>query len=542
MRRSNPKVKTPTGTYIGNWNGNIEEYLGIRYCDFQGPWKPARELPENNDAQFNVREFSPACIQPFDPCVYASQGKMSSRECLTLNLWTKSTENIKKPVMVYFYGGGFTTGGNNDPALHGKNFVRRIPEGEDVVLITVNYRLGIFGSMELSFLDGYTEEYDDCNSLWVLDQIEALKWVNKNVRAFGGDPDNVTIFGQSAGSMSVSWLAANPRANKYFHKGIMQSGIPFFAITTVENKISVAQNICKDLGIHSIDDLISKDDAYWLKNYPGEYKKYAPLMSPRAGDKNLPSDFWNQFVGGNAKDIKLMIGCCTGELDMYVYKSKQFPERKSIEDILKISDDHYRLFGEADGLLSSIPYRKQIMEYVSRGENLDEKQKRAIDVYNLFSGQLGVYYYADAQSKWNKDTYVYLYDYVPEGKELSTENAISEPSPWNRPPHCAELAVLFDNPEVAYSEYSQWWVGYGGGKPIDRYDRSKLPEGLTEKMIMTWYSFAKNGTPDNDLIPKWEPYEKEHKNTMIINSDWNIVSDPLREAMDVFSEARPIGE
>ena len=539
------RIATPTGTYIGHKNGVADEFLGIKYGKFVGPWKRLAALDTTEKDEFICAEHSPACIQPPDPCVYASAGKLAVEDSITLNLWTKDSGNhsFAKPVMVYFYGGGFVEGGNVDPAIQGENFVAATPEGEDAVLITVNYRIGIFGGMDLSFLEGYSEEeYGECNNIWILDQISALQWVHDNVAYFGGDPDNVTIFGQSAGSMSVAFLSVLPEANKLFHKGIMESGIPFFAVAEVGKKLQVAKNICADLGITTIEELISKDDDFWRENYSKEFRNNASLMPPRCFDKTLPADFWNRFIHGAAKDIPLMIGCGNGELDMYAYKRGSFPERVSVEEAVQTAYKHWEDFGIDKGSLNPLLHKDLVEKYVSNGKNEEDTFQRAVDIYNLFACGLGCIYYAEAQSKWNKNTYLYSWNWVAEGEDIVTPGTHGEISPWKRAPHCAELGVVFGHPDVAYPEYSMWWLGWSGCKVEKRYDPANVPEGLIQQAMRTWYNFAKTGDPNNEYIPEWKPYDTESRYTMTVNPEWRLEKDPFKEARETFAEARPYGE
>ena len=142
----------------------------------------------------------------------------ASEDCLTLNVWTPALDGQKRPVMVWIHGGAFIAGAASRPTTEGAILARR----GDVVVVTINYRIGALGFLELDEIGG--EEYALSGNAGLLDQILALEWVRDNVEAFGGDPGNVTLFGESAGAISVSVLLALPRARRLFHKVIAQSG------------------------------------------------------------------------------------------------------------------------------------------------------------------------------------------------------------------------------------------------------------------------------------------------------------------------------
>ncbi len=162
-------------------------------------------------------------------------------DCLYLNVWTPGLDGARRPVMVWIHGGGFTSGGGSEPVYSGAALASR-----DVVVVTINYRLGALGFL---YAPDLADESDStCANFGILDQIAALEWVRDEIAAFGGDPDNVTIFGESAGGMSVGTLMGSPMAAGLFQKAILQSGAAHNALTVDEASINAAA-FAKALGV-----------------------------------------------------------------------------------------------------------------------------------------------------------------------------------------------------------------------------------------------------------------------------------------------------
>lgn len=211
-----PRATVQEGTLIGRQEGGIRTFLNIPYAA-----PPVGELrwrepgaPSPWDGERDASEFGPACTQgvpsrmPDFPI---------SEDCLTLNIWAPATQSGPLPVMVWIHGGGFTYGTGRDPNFDGTNLARK-----GVILVTINYRLGTLGFMAHPELTKESPNNASGN-YGILDQIAALRWVQQNISAFGGNPDNVTIFGESAGSGSVNILQASPLAKGLFHRVIGQS-------------------------------------------------------------------------------------------------------------------------------------------------------------------------------------------------------------------------------------------------------------------------------------------------------------------------------
>ena len=322
---SDAAVSAPSGTYVGHDNEGVQEFLGIRYAAPAERWKAPTDVETTAEDKFVADKWGPCCIQPYDEVETASQGELSE-DCLNLNIWTKDVNTEDKPVMIFIHGGGFMNGGSHDPMYYGDTMVRNLGENEDMVFVSINYRTNIFGSIDLTQIDGYTDEYSDSINLWMLDVIQSLKWVNENVEAFGGNPDNVTLCGQSCGGMAISYLLAKEDTHKYFQKAIIQSGTPFICQTTKEKKVQIAKDVCDAVGAKSLDDFLAISEQDLKDKYIDSIFEAAGVPTNIYVDgKILPQDWWDKIREGSAKDIKVLMGSVAGEGDGMAFDFENMP-------------------------------------------------------------------------------------------------------------------------------------------------------------------------------------------------------------------------
>ena len=524
--KTDVKAVAPNGTYIGQDNNGIAEFLGIRYAAPVERWKAPKDVTTTSKDIITAQQWGASCIQPYDDVEIASQWKQSE-DCLTLNVWTKNVNTKGKPVMIFIHGGSYTVGGTYDPLYDGENFVRNLAESDDAVMVTINYRLGMFGSLDLSSLAGYTDDYYDAINLWLLDEIQALKWVNRNIEAFGGDTGNVTVFGQSSGSMSTAFLMAKPEARHYFQKAIMESGVPFYGITTKEIKEENSKKVFDILGVKSINELMAISDEEISKKYIDKINSEVSL-SPRVADGVIiPASYWEDFKNGCAKDLSLMIGQTNGEMDTSAYDWPNYPATvKDPDAVWKKILSHLAEQGDAPTSMSPVNHPDAVKKYMALG---DDKVQRMADLNNNVAGIQGSIYYAEAQSKWNKNIYLYSWTWAPDREAvMKAEGDAAETSPYGRALHCMELPFVLGTIEKGYRELT--------GPP------ELAPENLMKQTQATWYAFAKTGDPSNDLIPSWEPYNTKTRMTMVIGKEWKPLSDPWADDRIILNEIRPLGE
>ena len=247
-------VSCRNGTFIGQKEEQVRSYKGIPYAlppvgDLR--WK--RPVPAEEDrGVYEAFYYGKSGIQTKAETERASlypQGE----DCLTLNIWTSdAVSTAGKPVMVFFPGGGYGWGGTADPLYDGQQFVRK---WQDVVLVTVNYRIGLMGFMDFSVVEG-GEAFAESGNLGLLDQVCALEWIQDNIAGFGGDPDQVTIFGESAGGSSVSLLPLMEGTEGLFRRIIAQSGTVQFTFSREESR-SLTRKLLQKTGASSMEDLMA---------------------------------------------------------------------------------------------------------------------------------------------------------------------------------------------------------------------------------------------------------------------------------------------
>ena len=304
-------VKCINGTFVGKKVDNTIVFKGIPYVGQQPMgslrWKaPVDATP--NDGVYEAYYNAKAAPQPE---VELSSIYYQGEDCLYLNIWKPATTAAeKKPVIVWVHGGAYSYGGTVDPLYDFHNFVEENPE---VIVVSIAYRLGVLGFLHLSHLpDG--KDYPDTQNLGLLDQLKALKWVHENIAAFGGNPDNVTLMGESAGGGSVTNLSLIKGSHQYFKKVIALSGNPGLS-TSTEAAIACTNELMDALGCKTVADL-KKIDAQKLV---GVATELLPLrMAPERDGNLLPRNPWEAVANGAVKDITFLHGVNKDEMNFFL--------------------------------------------------------------------------------------------------------------------------------------------------------------------------------------------------------------------------------
>ena len=219
-------------------------------------WQAPQPLQPSNKS-FDTKKFGAVAVQFVDPTKDANSYKNQSEDCLTLNIRKKSEKN-NLPVMVFIHGGGYSVGGSVDPLYNGSNFAA----DNEIILVTINYQLNVFGFMNLAAID---KNFSDRGYLGIKDQIVALKWIKENIYEFGRNPDNITIFGQSAGSISCMFLTVTTAAKNIFNKAIPQSGNFFYNLP--EDSAQIAEKFIANSVVKNVGDLVKKSTDEIFKIY-----------------------------------------------------------------------------------------------------------------------------------------------------------------------------------------------------------------------------------------------------------------------------------
>ena len=306
-------VKCMNGTFVGRREENVISYKGIPFVGEQPVGK--------------YRWKAPVCCRPDDGVYEAYYNAKSScqneayrqkaslyfqgEDCLYLNVWKAEGGSAgKKPVMVWIHGGAFENGGTADPLYECSNFVRETP---DVVAVSIAYRISVFGFFHLSHLpDG--KEYPDAQNLGLMDQMMALRWIHENIAGFGGDPDNVTVFGQSAGAASALLLPLIKGSHTYIRRVIAESGSPVFT-RSVEQSIQCTNEMMDKFGCKTVADLQKVDTARLVAESASLGFR---IWAERDGNY-LPEDPYQAYADGAAKEIDILQGCNKDEVNYFVF-------------------------------------------------------------------------------------------------------------------------------------------------------------------------------------------------------------------------------
>ena len=462
-------VKCINGTFVGIKTENIIAYKGIPFVGAQPVgnlrWKaPVDVAPD--EGVYEACHFAKLSVQ--DPSVTDHQGE----DCLYLNVWRSDEVTAKKkPVMVWIHGGAYAAGGTGLEVFDCANLTKENP---DIIFVTVAYRLGALGFLHLSHLsDG--KDYPDSQNLGLLDQQMALKWVHENIAAFGGDPGNVTIWGESAGAGSVTMQPLIKGGQQYFRKVIAQSGAPS-QTNSLEESIATTNDFMAALGCKTVADLM-KLDARTLVNTAAQV--IALRMFPVRDGRILPLDPWAAYEGGVAKDITFLQGCNKDEMNCFV-------SDWTVEGFKAWAAD--RKTKKYAHLLT--PEEKaKIESYCREGAVEDWEPDSRLFGHSWFID--GAIKMSESQTKGGGKSYTYYY---------RVENS----DPILKCAHFEEVPVVFAHPE------------FTGGKPYD--------VTFCKTMRKMWVQFAKTGNPSlsADISPdgkakEWPLYDLENKRVMVLD-------------------------
>lgn len=423
----------------------------------------------------------------------ASDIKIDNEDCLFLNLWTPANDDKKRPVMVWLHGGGFAYGSGAWPVYDGANLASK----GDVVVVTVNHRLNVFGYLNLADIGG--AKYVHSGNAGMLDLVLALQWVRDNAAAFGGDPDNVTIMGESGGGVKVSHLLAMPRAKGLFHKAIIQSGpgltaTSFDAAHRTAMKILAALDIDKN-NLEKLSQIPAQDilDAVIVagKNAPGGR---GFRLSPIVDGDVLPGHPFTPKAPDISKNVPVLIGWNKDEMTIFNTSASWFGKMNEEELTARVKS----FAGDKGGKLIAT-YKALYPEYSSTY------------LYNIIAGDsrmfIGSVQLAQRKAAL-KGAAVYQY-YLT--WETPVGNGVF------KSPHTLDMPFMFNNVDKS--------VALTGDTPESR--------ALERQMSSSWIAFAHNGDPNNHTVPNWPAYDKVKRSVMVFNVKSKIVEDPKQRARKI---------
>ena len=451
-------VKCINGTFVGKKAENIISYKGIPFVGQQPVgnlrWKAPVDFAPDGGV-YEAFNFPKASCQ--DKSVIPYQGE----DCLYLNVWKSDDEpGKKKPVMVWIHGGAFISGGTGIDLFDCANLVKENP---DVIFVTIQYRLGVLGFLHLSHLpDG--KDYPDAHNLGLLDQKMALKWVHENIAAFGGDPDNVTIWGESAGAGSVTMQPLLKGSQQYFKKVIAQSGAPC-QTSSLEEAIAATNDLMEALGCKTVADMM-KFSADKLVATAAE--AVALRLFPVRDGRILPLDPWEEYAKGIAKEIIFLQGCNKDEMNCFVadWGVENFKAWAADRKTKKYA----QLLTEEE--------KAKIESYCKEGAVVDWEPDSRLFGHSWFIE--GTIKMSESQTMGGGKSYTYYY-------------RVESSDPIRKSAHFEEVPIVFAHPECVE------------GRPYD--------PSFSKAMRKMWVQFARTGCPS----PEWPLYDLKDKKVMVLD-------------------------
>lgn len=442
------------------------------------PWSGVKECTDFGPSAIQS-EQAPFMMWSKEFIIDTSKGY--SEDCLTLNVWAKTQSTTsKRPVIVYIHGGGFTSGGSSCEVYDGEAIAKK-----DVVYVNINYRVGILGYLAHPELSAESEDGISGN-YGVLDQVEALKWVKKNISKFGGDPDNVTIVGQSAGSASVNTLTMTPKAKELFKNAVTMSfNYINIKLDTMEKKEADASELFKG---KTLDDIraMSTDELLTLSYNSG----------PCIDGNVIPDNQIDMLKAGTANDVNLMTGMVTGDTLLFSVLPKEpfsaptTMKKADLETAIKTTFGDY-----ADECLAAYPIDSD--EAINQFNEINQDGMMALQVYLAKARTL----------KSTSPTYVYEFTHVMPGEQSGMFGAF----------HTADVPYFLN---YFSPERESYWT--------------ETDYTLGDKMSSYLVNFAKTGDPNGDNLEKWDAYNEKMS---FINLGDTISTTSFSEEKSKFWEA-----
>ena len=482
-------IQLDSGPISGKVENGVRIFLGIPYAAppvGELRWKPPQEIASWTQER-NFADFSLSCPQPKQQ----DTGKFSE-DCLYLNVWTTAKKPDEKlPVMVWIHGGAFNFGSASQPEYNGKNLAKK-----GVVVVTINYRLGPLGFLVHPLLSKESA-HNASGNYGLLDQIAALKWVKKNIVAFGGNPDRVTIFGQSAGSRSVSLLMISPLSAGLFHRAIAESGGPIIGSEYLNpvfngNMVNVSRmgrKLASKLGCDKAEDVLaamrakSAQEIVAAADCNTSVFEEGLFFAPVFDGWVLPKNPLTAYSGGRQHDVPIIVGSTLNEGTLYLADEKDLSVEKYKSFLKARFADN---FGKA---FEMFPAYKA------------EDVARAIDHFLTVAANAQPARLV-AQSMERKKSKAYLYQFT-----RLPDTAMARKLKVH---HGVELAYVFGN--MTKSE------GY-----------NDTDMGLSNKMMDYWVNFAKTGNPNGKGLADWPAYKSK--------ADLNLeFSDTIRTNKHLFKK------
>lgn len=497
------ELKLPNGSIRGATRDEhgVQAFRGIPYAAppvGELRWRAPQDVVPWSHMRDATAYGAPCFGAPMPVPGLSKLTRNQSEDCLTLNVWTPAqTQQERLPVMVWIHGGGFVFGGSTFFGTEGDRLAAK-----GVVVVSMNYRLGVFGFLAHPDLD---REGENSGNFGLQDQIKALQWVRDNISLFGGDPDNVTLFGESAGSHAVGLLMTSPLARGLFHKAIGQSGAYWDtehgSISTKAEARTRGEDLATRLGANSADELrrIPAEKLNRITSWNFLLDPATTAFSPSIDDFVLPESPSSVFERGGQADIPLLGGWNADEHAFFTTRA--------------LPHGSPRAFLAA----ASEQFGKERIGDVSKAYPADTK-RAAKQSAELLIGDLAI-----SQQTWEwlvthrgtarSDVFVYNYGYS---------------SPYSpRPVHGAELAFVFGSIDQSFVP--------------SKAPAGSSDEALSSLMMSYWVNFARSGDPNGSDLPNWPAYEGAGSKVMRFGSPSAVTTEDGTERFRFIQSFRKNG-
>ena len=481
-------LDTPQGDLIGELSASSDAVRVFRGIPFAAPpvgdarWKPPADAAVWT-GELLARDFRPNCVQQPYPenSFFYRPARLTSEDCLYLNVWTPAESDEQLPVMVWIHGGALTRGSGATATYDGTNLAQK-----GVVLVTINYRLGVFGYFAHPELIDESED-GAAGNYGLLDQVKALEWVQDNIAAFGGDPDNVTIFGESAGSWSVNLLTASPLAEGLFHKAIGESGARLDPRMTLADASSNGSDLAAVLNAESLSELRAMPAQQLLQGAVENRFRTDGIVD----GWSIPDQPYVIFSSGQQNKVPVLVGFNAEE-------------------------------GTTLGALGRIPENDDV--YISRIQNLygelaadylalypaDNLRKSTLDPARDSGFGWNSITWVRTTANVDEEAYLYYFSHRPPGPRKNILGAY----------HAAEIAYVFNNTQTLRN-------------PATEEDRQ-----MADIMSDFWLNFAKTGNPNGAGLPQWQPYTRTNPNYVELNVTARPETDLTPATWDFFDKVQ----